>query len=70
MITERRLLMPVDAEVRAIIDKAFQRTVTLLERNREILDATAKRLLEEETLDAQTLRQIVRERKLVVSATG
>jgi len=60
----------VDAEVRAIIDKAFQRTVTLLERNREILDATAKRLLEEETLDAQTLRQIVRERKLVVSATG
>jgi cell division protease FtsH len=60
----------VDAEVRAIIENAFQRTVTLLERNRETLDATAKRLLEEETLDAQTLREIIKERKLVVSATG
>ncbi len=49
----------VDAEVRAIIDQAFERTVKLLEHNREILDATAKRLLAEETLDAQTLQGMV-----------
>ncbi|MCC5978614.1 MAG: ATP-dependent zinc metalloprotease FtsH [Salinarimonas sp.] len=49
----------VDGEVRTIIENAFQRTVTLLERNRETLDATAKRLLAEETLDAQALESMI-----------
>ncbi|HSP25950.1 MAG TPA: ATP-dependent zinc metalloprotease FtsH, partial [Saliniramus sp.] len=41
----------VDAEVRAIIEKAFERTVTLLTESRELLDRTARELLEKETLD-------------------
>jgi cell division protease FtsH len=49
----------VDAEVRAIIDEAFARTVALLEANRETLDVTAKRLLAEETLDAEALKGMV-----------
>jgi cell division protease FtsH len=45
----------VDAEVRAIIDKAFERTVTLLTESRELLDRTARELLEKETLDEKDL---------------
>jgi cell division protease FtsH len=45
----------VDAEVRAIIDKAFERTVTLLTESRELLDRTARELLEKETLDERDL---------------
>ncbi len=49
----------VDAEVRAIVDRAFQRTLTLLEQRRPLLEATAKRLLAKETLDEAELRQLV-----------
>jgi len=45
----------VDAEVRAIIEKAFERTVTLLTESRELLDRTARELLEKETLDEKDL---------------
>lgn len=49
----------VDAEVRAIIDKAFERTVTLLDECRELLDRTARELLEKETLDEKDLTALI-----------
>jgi cell division protease FtsH len=42
----------VDAEVRRIVEEAHQEARTLLAQNREKLDALAKALLEQETLDA------------------
>ncbi|AJE22722.1 ATP-dependent zinc metalloprotease FtsH [Azotobacter chroococcum] len=49
----------IDAEVQAIIERAFQRTVALLEERRELLERSARRLLEEETLDAEQLAELV-----------
>ncbi len=45
----------IDAEVRRIVDAAFDRTVRILTERRTLLDRTAKRLLEKETLDAAEL---------------
>lgn len=49
----------IDEEVREIIEKAFQRTVSLLAERREILERSARRLLEKETLDEADLTAIV-----------
>jgi cell division protease FtsH len=45
----------VDHEVKTIVDKIFQRTIDLLKARREILERTAKRLLEKETLEEAEL---------------
>ncbi|WP_349572390.1 ATP-dependent zinc metalloprotease FtsH [Azotobacter salinestris] len=49
----------IDAEVQSIVDRAFQRTVALLEERRALLEHSARRLLEEETLDAEQLAELV-----------
>jgi len=49
----------IDAEVQAIIERAFQRTVALLEERHELLERCARRLLEEETLDTEQLAELV-----------
>src|SRR5229473_2997406 len=49
----------VDAEVRAIVEKAFQRALDLLKERRAVLDRTAQRLLEKETLEEAELTQLV-----------
>jgi cell division protease FtsH len=49
----------VDAEVRSIVDKAFKRTLALLEQRRPLLEQTAKRLLAKETLDEAELKEMV-----------
>ncbi|QQE88149.1 ATP-dependent zinc metalloprotease FtsH [Azotobacter chroococcum] len=51
----------IDAEVQAIVERAFQRTVALLEERHELLERSARRLLEEETLDAEQLSALVGE---------
>ncbi|MBN8956345.1 MAG: ATP-dependent zinc metalloprotease FtsH [Rhizobiales bacterium] len=45
----------VDHEVKTIVDKIFQRTIDLLKARRDILERTAKRLLEKETLEEAEL---------------
>ena len=45
----------IDNEVRRIVDGALERTVKLLQDRREILERTARRLLEKETLDEHEL---------------
>jgi cell division protease FtsH len=53
----------VDEEVRRIVDAAFDRTVALLERQRDILQRAARRLLEKETLDEKELAELVEQSK-------
>src|SRR5712672_3119598 len=49
----------VDDEVRAIVEKAFQRALDLLKERRAVLDRTVQRLLEKETLEEAELSQLV-----------
>jgi cell division protease FtsH len=49
----------IDAEVRAIIERVFDRAVTLLSERREVLERTARKLLEVETLDEADLRTLL-----------
>ncbi|TMJ22898.1 MAG: AAA family ATPase [Alphaproteobacteria bacterium] len=49
----------VDEEVRALVERAFQHAVGLLRERRALLDRTARRLLETETLEEAELRQLV-----------
>ncbi|WP_134495975.1 ATP-dependent zinc metalloprotease FtsH [Microvirga pakistanensis] len=48
----------IDDEVRAIVDRVFERTVALLRERRDVLERTARRLLEKETLDEAELQQL------------
>lgn len=49
----------IDREVRRIVDDSFERTVDLLRERRDTLDKTARRLLENETLDEAELGELV-----------
>src|SRR5882724_4489585 len=49
----------VDEEVRAIVEKAFQRALDLLKERRIVLERTAQCLLEKETLEEAELTQLV-----------
>src|SRR5260370_39848004 len=49
----------VDEEVRAIVEKAFQRALDLPKERRAVLDRTAHHLLENETLEEAELTQLV-----------
>jgi cell division protease FtsH len=48
----------IDAEVRGIVQNAFERTLGLLRERREVLERAARRLLEKETLDEAELLQL------------
>jgi cell division protease FtsH len=49
----------VDDEVRAIVQSAMDRTLSLLNSSRDVLERTARRLLEKETLDEAELTDLV-----------
>jgi cell division protease FtsH len=49
----------IDDEVRATVDRVFDRTVSLLRERHDLLERTARRLLEKETLDEAELQQLV-----------
>ena len=48
----------IDAEVRRLVDEAFERAVSLLEARRDYLDRTAETLLESETLDEKEIARL------------
>jgi cell division protease FtsH len=50
----------VDAEVRTIVERTFQRTIDLLKERRSLLERTARRLLEKETLEEAELMDLVK----------
>jgi cell division protease FtsH len=49
----------VDHEVRAIVDRVFQRTQGILKARRVVLDRAAKKLLEKETLEQSDLEALI-----------
>jgi len=49
----------VDEEVRRIVDDTFDRTLDLLAKRRDLLERTARRLLEKETLGEKEIREMV-----------
>jgi cell division protease FtsH len=49
----------IDDEVRGLVDGVFERTVGLLRERREVLERTARRLLEKETLEEAELKALV-----------
>jgi cell division protease FtsH len=49
----------IDDEVRSIVQKAMDRTISILTERRDVLERTARRLLEKETLDEAELQQLV-----------
>jgi cell division protease FtsH len=51
----------VDEEVRSIVEKTFQRTLDLIKQRRAVLDRTARRLLEKETLEEGELMLLLSE---------
>jgi cell division protease FtsH len=48
----------IDEEVRAIIDKAYERAVDVLQTHRDRLDGLAEKLIAEETVDAEAFELI------------
>ena len=48
----------IDAEVRRIVEQAHSRAIRIIEENKVKLDEIARRLLKEETLDAQSFEAI------------
>ena len=57
----------IDDEVRTIIEQAMDRSVGILKERRDMLDRTARRLLEKETLDEGELAQLTRPDHATVS---
>jgi cell division protease FtsH len=49
----------VDEEIRAIVEAAFARTVKMLTERRDLLETTARTLLEKETLDETELKALL-----------
>ncbi len=58
----------IDAAVKALVDQAFQHAVEILTRNRALLEKSAKRLLEKETLAGEELQSVMAEVKRDVPA--
>ncbi|GBG87398.1 hypothetical protein CBR_g45455 [Chara braunii] len=55
----------IDKEVREMVDRAYARTVALVEENREKVEALAQKLLEKEVLHQQDLVEILGKRPFV-----
>jgi ATP-dependent Zn protease len=49
----------IDAKVRQIADRTFERTVALLSARRDVLERAARRLVERETFDENEPRQLL-----------
>jgi cell division protease FtsH len=53
-----RVAEAIDEEVRGLIDAGMRQAEEILTRHRDVLDALAGRLLEEETIEGDDLEQI------------
>ena len=60
----------VDAEIRALVDEAYDRCRKILEENRNELDLLAAALLEYETLTGDEIKAVVRGEKIVRQEPG
>ncbi|WP_147654050.1 ATP-dependent zinc metalloprotease FtsH [Vulcaniibacterium gelatinicum] len=51
----------IDEAIRRIVHRAFDRACAILQRNRQVLERSARTLLERETLEEEALRALVRD---------
>jgi cell division protease FtsH len=51
----------IDQEVRNILDEAYAESKQILQQHRDLLDLVASELLQRETLDAQTFKDLIRQ---------
>jgi len=58
----------IDEEVRALVDRAYERCKDVLESNRHILDLLAQALIEKETVDAEELQQMLIDNEVKMAA--
>ena len=49
----------IDEEVRTIVQSAMDRAVAILRQKRDVLERSARRLLEKETLEEKDLRELI-----------
>ena len=49
----------VDEEVRRILDQGYEQALNILGRDRQFLEAIARRLLEKEVMDSDELRELL-----------
>jgi cell division protease FtsH len=49
----------IDREVRTLVDRAHDRALAILHRNRELLDGIAARILEKEVIEGDELRDLL-----------
>ena len=54
----------IDEEVKGIVESAHQRALSILKNNRELLEKISQRLLEEEVIEGETLRDMLAEVQL------
>ena len=54
----------IDEEVKSIVEAAHQRALSILKNNRELLEKISQRLLEEEVIEGNTLREMLAEVQL------
>ena len=60
----------IDAEVRKLVSRAYDRCKEVLVRNRGILDQLAVALIEKETVDAEELQQILAENEVHMASVA
>jgi cell division protease FtsH len=60
----------IDEAVRGIVMGAFERTIGILSRNRDVLERCARELLARETLDEAAIRELTRPLKPAVERTA
>jgi len=53
----------IDAEIKSIVTTAYERSRDLLQKNFDLLELFAKRLLEVETMDSEEIDKIIRDRR-------
>jgi cell division protease FtsH len=51
----------IDEEVRTILENAYGESKQILKEHRDQLDSVARELLQHETLDAQTFKELIKQ---------
>jgi cell division protease FtsH len=57
----------IDAEVRRLVDRAYERAKTILTKNRHLLDKLARLLIEKETVSSEEIAMLIAQNNVVMA---
>jgi cell division protease FtsH len=57
----------VDAEVKRLVDRAYERAKTILTKNRQLLDKLARLLIEKETVSSEEIAMLIAQNNVVMA---